>query len=62
MLPNFLRCKALLLSEDAGKSWLIVRQFYLTDAQNRFLDEQLQGTRLKSTGEQDNGQNKTTEG
>jgi hypothetical protein len=63
MRPKFLRLKALLVSEDSGETWLVTRQFYMTDAQNRFLDEQIQGTRLKSIkGEQDNGQGKTTEG
>lgn len=62
ILPKFLRCKALLLSEDAGKTWLVVRQFYLTDARNRFLDEQIQGTRLKSiNGDQFNGKTKETD-
>jgi hypothetical protein len=62
MRPKFLRLKALLVSEDSGQSWLVVRQFYMTDDQNRFLDEQIQGTRLKSIGDQYNGKQKEAKG
>jgi hypothetical protein len=50
---KFLRLKALMISEDGGTTWVIVRQFYLTDDQNTFLDTLLQGKRLKMT----NGEN-----
>jgi hypothetical protein len=42
-----LKLKAIMLSDDGGKTWLLVRQYYLTDvATNRFLDDLVQGTRL----------------
>lgn len=61
-LPNFLKLKAVLLSEDAGKNWIIVRQHYLTDAENHFRSESVQGMKLKATnGDQINGQTKEIE-
>ena len=53
MLPKFLRFKGLLVSEDSGKTWLIVRQFYLTDGQNHFIDDLIQGQRFKLIGDSD---------
>jgi len=47
MLPKFLRFKSLMISDDNGKTWIVVRQHYLTDDQNRFLDTILQGKRFK---------------
>jgi hypothetical protein len=42
-----LKLKALLVSEDAGRTWLLVRQFYITDmVTNRYLDDLLQGRRF----------------
>jgi hypothetical protein len=42
-----LKLKAILLSDDGGKTWLLVRQYYLTDVTtNRFLDDLLQGKRF----------------
>jgi hypothetical protein len=35
-----LKLKALLVSQDAGQTWLLVRQFYITDmVRNRYLDD-----------------------
>lgn len=47
MLPKFLRFKGLMISDDSGKTWIVVRQHYLTDDQNRFLETILQGRRFK---------------
>ena len=42
-----LKLKALLVSEDGGRTWLLVRQFYITDmVTNRYLDDLLQGRRF----------------
>jgi hypothetical protein len=41
------KLKALFLSDDGGKTWICMRQYYLTDVQeNRFLDDLLQGKRF----------------
>jgi len=47
MLPKFLRFKGLMISDDNGKTWIVVRQHYLTDDKNRFLETILQGKRFK---------------
>lgn len=54
MLPNFLRLKSLMVSDDGGETWLVVRQHYLTDENNRFLDTMLQGKRFKLIKENSN--------
>ena len=42
-----LKLKAVFISDDGGKTWLCVRQHYLTDVTtNRFLDDLLQGKRF----------------
>ena len=42
-----LKRKSIMLSEDGGKTWMLVRQYYLTDVTtNRFLDDLLQGKRF----------------
>lgn len=51
MIRNFLRFKSLMVSDDGGESWLVVRQHYLTDENNRFLDTLLQGKRFKLIGD-----------
>ena len=51
MVPKFLRFKSLMVSDDGGQTWLVVRQHYLTDDHNRFLDTLLQGKRFKMIGD-----------
>ena len=51
MVPKFLRFKSLMVSDDSGETWLVVRQHYLTDDNNRFLDTLLQGKRFKLIGD-----------
>lgn len=51
MVPKFLRFKSLMVSDDGGETWLVVRQHYLTDDNNRFLDTLLQGKRFKLIGD-----------
>jgi len=47
MFPQQMKFKALLLTRDGGKTWLCVKQYYLSDATTgRLLDEILQGMRL----------------
>lgn len=42
-----LKLKALLVSDDGGQTWLLVRQYYMTDmVTNRFLDDLMQGRRF----------------
>ncbi|MCJ7485801.1 MAG: hypothetical protein MUQ25_06485 [Candidatus Aminicenantes bacterium] len=42
-----LKLKAIFISDDGGKTWMLVRQYYLTDVTtNRFLDDLLQGKRF----------------
>ena len=59
MLPKFLRFKGLMISDDNGKTWIVVRQHYLTDDQNRFLETILQGKRFKLI--EDSANDKTKE-
>jgi len=41
---NSLKLKAILLSHDGGRSWIVSRQYYLTDLDtNLILDESMQG-------------------
>lgn len=61
-LPKFCRLKALLVSDDHGANWLCVRQFYMTGAENFFLEKSLQGKKFKIIEDQDNGKTKETEG
>ncbi len=50
-----LKLKAVLLSRDGGRSWAVVRQYYLTDLEtNRLLDESMQGIGLTQTQENTN--------
>jgi hypothetical protein len=51
VLPKFLRLKSLMVSDDGGETWLVIRQHYLTDENNRFLDTLLQGKRFKLIGD-----------
>jgi len=51
MISKFLRFKSLMVSDDGGQTWLVVRQHYLTDDKNRFLDTLLQGRRFKMIGD-----------
>jgi hypothetical protein len=47
--PNPIRLKATLLSDDGGHSWVVVRQFYVTDLRtNSFIDEKFEGIRLRT--------------
>ena len=49
LTQNPIKLKAVLLSDDGGKTWIISRQYYLTDLRtNRFLETLLQGIRLKT--------------
>jgi hypothetical protein len=51
-----LKLKAILLSDDGGKTWMLVRQYYLTDVTtNRFLDDLLQGKRFGILNGESNG-------
>ena len=51
-----LKLKAIFISEDGGKTWMLVRQYYLTDVTtNRFLDELLQGKRFGILNGESNG-------
>jgi len=51
-----LKLKAILVSEDGGKTWLLVRQYYVTDVTtNRFLDDLFQGKRFGIINGDSNG-------
>ena len=51
-----LKLKAVLLSHDGGQSWVVGRQYYLTDLEtNLLLDESLQGLFLTQNQENTNG-------
>ena len=51
-----LKLKAVLISDDGGKTWLCVRQYYLTDVTtNRFLDDLIQGKRFGILNGESNG-------
>lgn len=52
-----LKLKAVMLSDDGGKTWLLVRQHYLVDVKtDQYLDEEMIGTRfLKLEGDADYG-------
>jgi len=55
-----LKLKAILLSDDGGKTWMLVRQYYLTDVTtNRFLDDLLQGKRFGIINNGDSNANDT---
>jgi len=50
-----LKLKAVLLSHDGGRSWIVGRQYYLTDlATNLLLDESMQGLFLTQKQENTN--------
>jgi hypothetical protein len=50
-----LKLKAVLLSHDGGRSWIVSRQYYLTDLEtNLLLDESVQGLFLKQNQENTN--------
>ena len=50
-----LKLKAMLLSHDGGRSWIVGRQYYLTDlATNLLLDESMQGLFLTQKQENTN--------
>jgi hypothetical protein len=50
-----LKLKAVLLSHDGGQSWIIGRQYYLTDLDtNLLLDESMQGIFLTQKQENTN--------
>lgn len=51
-----LKLKAILFSNDEGKTWQLMRQYYLTDVTtNAFLDEILQGVWFKRLNGDSNG-------
>jgi hypothetical protein len=56
-----LRLKAVLLSEDGGDTWLVIRQFYCADLQTNQIVPglELPGMRLKTISKPENlnGQN-----
>lgn len=53
-----LKLKAIMISDDGGRTWLLVRQYYLTDVTtNRFLDDLLQGKRFGILNGDSNGNN-----
>jgi hypothetical protein len=55
-LPQTLKLKAILISTDAGRSWLISRQFFLLDVKtDKYLDQEIDGTRLAVIEEDDHG-------
>jgi len=57
-----LKLKAVLLSHDGGQSWIIGRQYYLTDLDtNLLLDESMQGIFLTQKQENTND-NRTNDG
>ena len=50
-----LKLKAVLLSHDGGQSWIVGRQYYLTDLDtNQLLNESMQGIYLKQNQENTN--------
>jgi hypothetical protein len=51
MIHKFPRLKSLMVSDGGGETWLVVRQHYLTDENNHFLDTLLQGKRFKLIGD-----------
>jgi hypothetical protein len=52
---NSLKLKAILLSHNGGRSWIVGRQYYLTDLEtNLLLDESVQGLFLKQNQENTN--------
>jgi hypothetical protein len=52
-LPKGLKLKAVLLSNDGGKRWTILRQHYLTRLDNAaFLDDSVQGMTLRLVDEE----------
>lgn len=51
-----IKFKAVLVSDDGGKTWTCVRQYYLTDVTaNRFLSDLMQGKRFAMIKEDTNG-------
>ena len=53
-----LKLKALLLSQDGGETWLLLRQYYLTDLNSgQFLDILMQGTKFQKMTEEHNATN-----
>ena len=56
-----LKLKSIMVSEDGGKTWLLVRQYYLTDVStNSFLDDLLQGKRFGILNGESNDQSTLT--
>jgi len=56
MLPQQMKFKALLLTRDGGRTWVCVKQYYLSNATTgQLLDEILQGTRLITIEEDQHG-------
>ena len=52
MLTKDLRAKLVLISNDGGKTWVCVRQHYLSNHRtNGFLDESYQGATFKTDDE-----------
>jgi len=62
MLPRFVRFKGMLMSDDNGRTWICVRQHYLTNNANQFLEETLQGRRFRLIEDIVNERKQTTEG
>ncbi len=55
---RLLKLKALMLSDDGGLSWTLVRQYYLTSVKtNQFLQNLLQGRRFGLLNEEDSDGN-----
>ena len=51
-----IKLKAVLISDDGGKTWTCDRQYYLTDVTaNRFLSDLMQGKRFAMIKEDANG-------
>ena len=43
-MTNTLKLKAVMISKDGGRTWMLVHQYYLTDPQSRtLLDNTLEG-------------------
>lgn len=55
-LPQTLKLKAILISIDGGRTWLISRQFFLLDVKlDKYLDQEIDGTRLATIEEDQHG-------
>lgn len=57
-----LKLKAVLLSNDGGRSWVVSRQYYLTNLEtNGLMNESLQGISLNQTQEKNEHEQPTVD-